>query len=300
MGDLQAFIGLMISTFIVALGLSQGLSWHLGDLGWGVRQPAFARGLGVSLVGVPLLAILVVKVLPVPPIAAGVIVLMAFCPGLPMALNVVSREKGNLALSLALSITLSVVAIVLLPWSLKLLAQLFPLVIQPPPYRVIVSRVMLPFLVPFVLGVGLKKLSPVWALRLHKPVKIYFNIALLVAVVALVAASFPLLKHFHFWGYVAMGVVTLGSAALGHVAGRPRPGDRTSLAVSATFGNPAFAFCLGGSTYSMKTLLGAMGLYLILRTVALVPYLLWNRRHQASERGGGPSLPTGRRASANP
>ncbi|MFP2898253.1 hypothetical protein [Corallococcus sp. 4LFB] len=49
----------------------------------------------------------------------------------------------------------------------------------------------------------------------------------------------------------------------------------------------------------MKSLLGVMGLYLLIRTLAMVPYLLWNPRHQASERGGGPP-PPGRRASANP
>ncbi|NOK33905.1 symporter [Corallococcus exercitus] len=297
---LHAFIELMISTFIIALGLSQGLSWHLGDLGRGVRQPAFARGLGVCLIGVPLLSILVVKVLPLGPTAQAVIALMAFCPGLPMALNVVSHQKGNLPLALALSITLSLIAIVLMPWSLQLLARLFPLAIQPPPYGVLLSRVMLPFLIPFVLGIGFQRLSPGWAHRLHKPVKLYFNFALAVAALALLVASFPLLKRLSFWVLVAMVVVTLGSTVLGHVAGRPRPQDRTALAISAVFGNPAFAFCLAGSTYPMKSLLGVMGLYLFIRTAALVPYLLWNPRHQASERGGGPTLPPGRRASANP
>ncbi|NNB91564.1 symporter [Corallococcus exiguus] len=297
MDALHAFIGLMISTFIVALGLSQGLSWRLADLGQGVRHPVFARGLGVCLVGVPLLSLIVVKVLPVGPVAAGVIALMAFCPGLPMALNVVSKQKGNLALSLALSITLSLVAIVLMPLSLKLLERLFPVAIQSPPYGVLLGRVILPFLVPFALGIGFQKVAPGWAHRLRKPVKLYFNVALSVAALALVVASFPLLKHLHFWAIAAMVVVTLGATALGHVAGRPRPGDRTALAISAVFGNPAFAFCLGGSTYPMKSLLGVMGLYLLIRTVAMMPYLVWNQRHQASERGGGPSLPSGRRAS---
>ncbi|MBN8465703.1 symporter [Corallococcus exiguus] len=298
MDTLHAFIGLMISTFIIALGLSQGLSWRLADLGQGVRDPAFARGLGVCLVGVPLLAVIVVKVLPVAPIAAGVIALMAFCPGLPMALNVVSQQKGNLSLTLALSITLSLVAIVLMPLSLHLLERLFPLAIQSPPYSTLLGRVILPFLVPFALGIGLQKVAPVWAHRLRKPVKLYFNFAVAVAALTLVVASFPLLKRLHVWVFIAMGVVTLGSTALGHIAGRPRPGDRTALAISAVFGNPAFAFCLGGSTYSMKSLLGVMGLYLLIRTVAMLPYLFWNQRHQASERGGGPSLPSGRRASA--
>ncbi|RKG51067.1 symporter [Corallococcus sp. AB011P] len=298
MDALHAFIKLMISTFILALGLSQGLSWRLADLGHGVRQPAFARGLGVCLVGVPLLSLIVVKVLPLAPVAAGVIALMAFCPGLPMALNVVSQQKGNLSLALALSITLSLIAILLMPLSLNLLERLFPVAIQSPPYGVLLERVILPFLVPFALGIGIQKVAPAWAHRLHKPVKLYFNVAVAMAALALVVASFPLLKRLHVWVFIAMGVVTLGSTALGHIAGRPRPEDRTALAISAVFGNPAFALCLGGSTYPMKSLLGVMGLYLFIRTLAMLPYLLWNQRHQASERGGGPSLPPGRRASA--
>ncbi len=296
---LHAIIGFLVSSFIVALGLTQGLAWHLEDLGRGVRQPAFKRGLLVSLVGVPVLSVLMAKVLPLQPVAASVIALMAFCPGLPMSLNVISHQKGNLPLALALSITLSLIAIVMMPLSLALLERLFPLAIQPPSYDVLLSRVILPFLVPFALGIGLQRLSPVWARRLLKPAKLYFNVALAVAALLMIAASIPLLRqHLSPWVYVAMLVVTLGAAAMGHVAGRPRPQDRTALAISAVFGNPAFAFCLGGSTYPMKDLLGVMGLYLVLRTLALLPYQIWNKRHQASEHGGGPSLPSGRRLHA--
>ncbi|RYZ42834.1 MAG: symporter [Myxococcaceae bacterium] len=294
----QAIIGLLLSGFILALGLTQGLAWHLEDLGRGVRQPAFKRGLWVSLVAVPVLAVFVAKVLPLQPVAAGVIALMAFCPGLPMSLNVVHQQKGNLPLALALSVTLSLIAIMLMPFSLAVLGVLFPVAIQPPSYGVLLSKVILPFLVPFALGIGLQKLSPVWARRLLKPAKVFFNVALGVAALLMIVAGIPLLKHLHFWGFVAMVLVTLGSAALGHLAGRPRPQDSTALAISAVFGNPAFAFCLGGSTYPMRSLLGVMGLYLLVRTLALLPYQIWNKRHLTSERGGGTSLPAGRRAPA--
>ncbi|RKH21002.1 symporter [Corallococcus praedator] len=296
---LHDIIAFLVSSFIVALGLSQGLAWHLEDLGRGVRQPAFKRGLLVSLVAVPVLSVLVARaLLPVQPVAAGVIALMAFCPGLPMSLKLISQQKGNLPLALALSITLSLIAIVLLPLSLTLLEQLFPVAIQAPPYRVLLARVILPFLVPFALGIGLQKLSPVWARRLLKPAKLFFAVALAVAALLMIVAGLPLLKRLHFWGFVAMLVVTLGSAVMGHLAGRPRPEDSTALAISAVFGNPAFAFCLGGSTYPMKTLLGVMGLYLVVRTLALLPYQIWNQRHLKSERGRGTSLPPGRRAHA--
>jgi bile acid:Na+ symporter, BASS family len=291
----QAIVGVLLSSSLLSLGLSQGLSWRLADLGQGVRHPAFRRGLLVSLVAVPVLSVLVAKLLPLNPIPAGVIALMAFCPGLPMSLNVVTQQKGNLALALALSLTLSLIAILLLPLSLNVLAVLFPNSIQAPPYRVLLARVILPFLGPFLLGLGVQKLSPVWAKRLLKPVRIYFNVALAAVSISMVVASLPFLKYLHVWNFVAMLLVTLGAAALGHSAGGPRFEDRTTLAISAVFGNPAFAFCLGASTYSMKSMLGAMGLYLILRTVALVPYQLWNKRHQ---RKGGPSLPAGRRAHA--
>ncbi|MCY1047109.1 symporter [Corallococcus sp. bb12-1] len=298
MHALQAIIGFLLSSFIIALGLTQGLAWRLGDLGRGVRQPAFKRGLLVSLVAVPVLSVLVAKVLPLQPVAAGVIALMAFCPGLPMALNVVSHEKGNLSLTLALSVTLSLIAILAMPLSLALLGRLFPVSIQPPPHGVLLAKVILPFLVPFLLGIGLQKLSPLWARRLLKPAKLFFNVALGAAALLMIFAGIPMLKDLQFWGFVAMFVVTLGSAAMGHVAGRPRPQDSTALAISAVFGNPAFAFALGGSTYPMKSLLGIMGLYLLVRTVALLPYQIWNKRHQKAERGGGTSLPSGRRAHA--
>jgi bile acid:Na+ symporter, BASS family len=295
---IQAILGVLMSGLIVALGFSQGLAWRVEDLGQGVRHPAFKKGLLVSLVVVPLLAVFVAKVLPLQRIPAGVIALFAFCPGLPMALNAVSQQKGNRVLAFALSVTLSLIAILLMPLSLSILERLFPYSIQAPSYAALFRRVIVPFLGPFLLGMGLQKLSPRWAGWLEKPVKVFFYVALMSSTLMVVFASLPFLKHLHVWNFVAMLLVTLGSAIIGHVAGGPRFEDRTTLAFSAALGNPAFAFCLGGSTYSMKTLLGVIGLYLLMRAAALVPYQLWNARHRRQERGGGPSLPAGRRAHA--
>jgi bile acid:Na+ symporter, BASS family len=214
---------------------------------------------------------------------------MAFCPGMPMSLNTVAKHGGNRSLALALALTLSLLAVLLLPLSLALLGTLFPFTLQPPPFRVLGVRVLLPFLGPFLLGLGLQRLSPVWARRLLPLTRGFFQAALVASTLLVVGASLPFLKHLRAWDFVAMLGVTLGSAALGHAVGGPRPQDRTALALCAALGNPALALCVGAGLYPMKRLMGVVGLYLLLRTVTLLPYRFWNRR-QARAAGDHPSI----------
>ncbi|MBJ6761426.1 symporter [Myxococcaceae bacterium JPH2] len=294
MMELAHWVGLLLMPgFIVAMGLGQGLAWRLSELGQGIRQPVYVRGMLVCLVLVPLWALLVTRVLPLHPLAGGVIALMAFCPGLPMALPSIARQKGNLPLGLALSITLSLAAIVLLPLSLSLLGQLFPGSIEAPPFRVLFAKALLPFLVGFGVGLALQHWEPEFAQWLRKPVAVFFKITLFAAAVLLILAGIPMLKRLQVWGVVAMLFVTLGSAFLGHFLGGPRDPDRVTVAISAVFGNPALALCAAGTTYPMQRLLGVIGIYLIIRSLALVPYKVWNKRRLQSGAGDQRRTPPG-------
>ncbi|MBU8896408.1 symporter [Corallococcus sp. H22C18031201] len=293
MKELAHWVGLLLMPgFIVAMGLEQGLAWRLNDLGKGIQQPVYVRGMFVCLVWVPVWALLVTRVFPLHPMAGGVIALMAFCPGLPMALPTIARQKGNMPLGLALSITLTLAAIVLLPLSLALLGRLFPGAIESPPFRVLIGKALLPFLVSFIVGLALQRWDPPFAQRLQKPVAVFFKVTLSCAAVLLIIAGIPMLKHLQVWGVVAMLFVTLGSAFMGHFFGGPRDPDRVTLGISAVYGNPALAMCAAGTTYPMQRMLGVIGIYLIIRTLALVPYQVWNKRRREAGSNGQERTPS--------
>ncbi|WP_163785217.1 symporter [Myxococcus vastator] len=264
---------------VVLMGFVLGLAVDASAVKHAMRLPAYARGLPLILLGVPLLALLVVHLLPLPPIAGGILLLMAVSPGVPSVAIAAYRQRGDLSLTVALSLTLSLAAIVCLPLSLRLLSGFFPAVFKAPPTLQLLERVMLPFLVPLAAGWSLRAWRPRLARRLMGPMLWLFKAVFVVAILVLLLISGPRLRDVGGWMVLGMLVMTLGSALLGHLAGGPRPQDRTTLALAAVFGNPSIALAVAAASYQDLRLAPFLAVYLVLRTLALLPYLLWNKHH---------------------
>ncbi|WAM25853.1 symporter [Myxococcus sp. NMCA1] len=268
-----------VQHLVVLMGFVLGLAVDESAVKHAMRLPAYARGLPLILLGVPLLALLVVNLLPLPPIAAGILLLMAVSPGVPNVAVAAYRQRGDLSLTVALSLTLSLAAIVCLPLSLRLLSEFFPAVFKAPTTVQLLKRVMLPFLVPLAVGWALRAWRPMLARRLLRPMLWLFKAVFVVAILLLLFISGPRLRDVGGWMVLGMLVMTLGSALLGHVAGGPRPEDRTALALAAVFGNPSIALAVATASYQDLRLAPFLAVYLLLRTLALLPYLLRNKHH---------------------
>lgn len=268
-----------VQHLVVLMGFVLGLAVDESAVKRAMRLPAYTRGLPLILLGVPLLALLVVNLLPLPPIAAGILLLMAVSPGVPNVAVAAYRQRGDLSLTVALSLTLSLAAIVCLPLSLRLLSDFFPAVFKAPTTVQLLKRVMLPFLVPLAAGWALRAWRPMLARRLLRPMLWLFKAVFVVAILLLLFLSGPRLHDVGGWMVLGMLVMTLGSALLGHVAGGPRPEDRTALALAAVFGNPSIALAVATASYQDLRLAPFLAVYLVLRALALLPYLLWNKHH---------------------
>ncbi|AKQ63122.1 Bile acid transporter family protein [Myxococcus hansupus] len=281
---LRHAIEFAVQHLVVLMGFVLGLAVEASGVRRAMRLPAYARGLPTVLLAVPLLALVVVHVLPLPRLAAGILLLMAISPGVPSVAIAAYRQRGDLSLTVALSLTLSLAAIVLLPLSLRLLSDFVPEVFRAPPTARLLEKVMLPFLVPLVAGWTLRAWRPALARTLLRPLLWLFKAVFICAVLALLVISAPRLREVNGWTLLGMLVMTLGSALLGHLLGGPRPEDRTALALAAVFGNPSIALAVASATDQGLRLLPFMCVYLVLRTLALSPYFLWNKhrlRHGA-------------------
>ncbi len=266
-----------VQHLVVLMGFVLGLAVQASAVSRAVRLPAYVRGLPVILLGVPLLALAVVHVLPLSRLAGGLVLLMAVSPGMPGVAVAAYRQRGDLGLTVALSLTLSLAAVLFLPLSLRLLDAFFPDVFRAPPAARLLERVVMPFLVPLVAGWTLRAWRPELARRLLRPMLWLFKAVFVCAVLALLVISGPRLRDVDGWMLLGMLVMTLGSALLGQLAGGPRPGDQTALALAAVFGNPSIALAVASASDQGVRLLPFLCVYLVLRTLALLPYLLWNK-----------------------
>ncbi|XXF77458.1 symporter [Myxococcaceae bacterium GXIMD 01537] len=292
---IRQVVQFMVSHLVTAMAFALGLSLDARALATGVRQQAFARGLAVSLLAVPLLTVLVVKVTPMRPEAAFVILLMAFSPGLPILIQRVRRMAGNVPVALALSVTLSLLAILLMPVSLWVIHHVFVVDLRAPPPQHLLTTVFLPFVVPLVLGALLRMWWPTFARRLEPFASAIFMAAFLCAVVLALLLGVQRLRLASPIVALALVLITWMSALVGYTAGGPQPENRRTLSLAAVFGNPAIVLAVVAANYPEKKLFVDVCAYLLVRSLALLPFQLWfwraSHHRQGSPPKSGPRIP---------
>jgi BASS family bile acid:Na+ symporter len=275
---LHDVIWVSVHSFLILMMLALGLSIDHRDLWRSLRRPLIGRGLLVALIAVPLLAIAVVAALPLGPYARGVILLMAVCPGCPLLLLPVRRQEGNMSDALALSLVLTLAAIVFLPLSLAVLRGLFPVEFHVTALGTL-GKVAPPIVIPLTVGLAVRAIAPKLAARIA-PITIWlFKAALLVLLVVVLLKGLPLLEGLTMWDLVAMLLVTTGAAVIGQLAAGAHPADRSLLATTAVYGNPMMVLFVAHVSYPQIAIMPVVVLYVILRAVALLPYKQWARRH---------------------
>jgi BASS family bile acid:Na+ symporter len=259
----------LVRNSIVALMLAVGLRTTPDALRatWKERKLVW-RALLVLELGVPLLAILTVRALPLPYAVGEVVAVMAVCPGAPF-IYVRLRDRAVVLVILGL---VAVLAPITIPIWLAVLDRVLG-----PGHRVAADAIaqitLLKQVLPIGIGVVIAAVFPREAKLLGRFFWMLFAVGIAIAIVAVIGKSMPLLLDAGFWSIAAVVIMVFGSAAMGHLAGRPRPDDEYALAISAVLGNPALGLAvMQASMPGFTKALALMGAYLIARAIALVPY----------------------------
>ena len=278
---IRSIVALALSQLVTLLALDMGLSLHRGDLQREIRNPVLYRTLLVALLGVPMLAILVASILPLGPVARGVIVLMAVSPGAPMLMNR-ARSSGKVALAVALSVALTLAALVFVPVELYVLNRLFPWRLQASTPALLHS--LLPkLLLPLALGLIVRRSWPKVADAVEPFVRKLFGLAFVIAIIGALAISWRELLGMSPWTWLAMLLVTLGAALLGDVFGGGRePRERATAAYAVVLGNPAIAISVAALSYPALHAVPIIVAYTVLRAVFVLPYAVVSRRRLGS------------------
>jgi BASS family bile acid:Na+ symporter len=148
----QTLLGIMVA--VIMLGMGASLTPR--DFYLALKRPL---GLGIGVISqygiMPLLGFALAMSLPVSqPIAIGILI-MACMPGGTTSNIFTYFSKGNLALSVLMTVTSTVAGVVLIPIILLLYASALDLEIP----RDDIIRVLIVLLVPVAIGMGLRKLN---------------------------------------------------------------------------------------------------------------------------------------------
>jgi len=291
---LTAIVSFLLQYLVLALMLSIGLAARPGDLGQIVRRPRlYVRALLVMELAVPLLAILVVTVLPLPPRGAALFLLVAVAPGAPF---IPAATKGKGAryspVGLNLLVLVSLLAPLTVPAWLWIIDRVHPLGLglDVTPLQVL-RQVVTIALAPLTLGLAIRRLLPRAADVLWRVAHTFFLVAAAVAIAVLLYLGAPVLLEVAPLTFAGGLIIVIGSALLGAWAAAPEPEARRTTGVAAALGNPALALAILAASYPRVEAAAFIAAYLIFRKLALIPFELWVRRgaHRGTPGRGVPA-----------
>lgn len=179
-------IGLPISLIIIMIGI--GMTLTLNDFRQVVHKPkGLILGNVSQIVGMPVIAFGLAWLFSLPAEIAVGLVIIAACPGGTASNLFVLLLRGNVALSIVLTVTASLITILTLPIAASYALDVFSSasVQIELPVKTMISMMIGVVLVPVVLGMVLRYFWPNWAARAENWVNKLGGLTLLLLVVSI-------------------------------------------------------------------------------------------------------------------
>jgi len=225
---------------------------------------------------VPLVAVGLARLLPVPfelKVAMIVVAISAGAPLVPRKLLPLSND----AYVFSLIATSSLLAIVTVPLWLVALSTLSGAAPQIAPYDV--ARLLgKSFLLPLTVGLGIRMVAPGPSETLSDILLRVGGIVLTLGGLVLLVLGWPLLREAGGISLLVLGLLTALSLGIGHLMGGPDEENRTALAVSCATRHLGIAVLVAASVPGTRTAVLVIA-YLVASLVASIPYMRWRKNY---------------------
>jgi BASS family bile acid:Na+ symporter len=242
---LQRIADLSVSVFVVSSMLTMGMSQPLAEVIAPLRKPLpVALALLVNFLASPLIAVILIRLVPLQPAHAIGLLLLAAAAGAPFLPKLAEIAHGNLAYSVALMVLLVGGSIVFMPLALPYMVP----GLTASPWEIAKPLLSL-MLVPLGIGFGLALSGASWVEGLLSVSRKVSNIALLLLVVLMVGLNLKTLVatlgSFAIGTYLIYLLALLGMAYALGAADRP---NRGVFALGAASRNIPAALVVAGSS----------------------------------------------------
>ncbi len=209
------------SLFIIMLGM--GLSLIPADFQRIFTRPkAIFTGLFNQLILLPLIGFALAFIIPVDPVVAVGIIILAACPGGSTSNLISHLAKGDTALSVSLTAASSLVTVLTIPFIVNLGLVTFigedtvvKLDILPTIIQIFAIAVF-----PVIIGMLIRHFKMDFALRMARPVRIASAIVLALVIIGIVIKERDnMLRYFHEAGIIALAL-NVATMATGYFSAR--------------------------------------------------------------------------------
>jgi len=214
------------------------------------------------------------------------LVTLALSPVPPILPKKVLKAGVHASYTIGLLTAAALLAIIIVPLTVKLLAIAFgrDYFVSP---AVVAKLVLISVLLPMAVGIAIQHISPVFAERIAGPVSRVATILLLVGVLPILLTAWPSIVSLVGNGTIlAIAAFCLMGLLTGHLLGGPEPDHRIVLAHCTASRHPGVALAIAHANFPQEKLaFAAVLLYMLVNTVITTLYLTWRRRHQSGFTG---------------
>lgn len=245
----------------------------------------------VTSILVPLIAAGVVKLLCVPLLLGGIMLIASTAPGDPFDLVESHGKKGGLLLASAIMLLLVLVMPLTVPCWMWVFSQWFPLNLSVSPAGIFMA-VAPKVLPPLLLGLVLRQLLPSITEKLAVILHWYFRISAILITIYFLPLAVAKILTFGLAGDIAMFIVTTLTLFVGYYLDRKSSRkDRISIALTVSLGNMAAVLFVAHHCYPKLNMLDFVVMifgWIVLRWVIIWLWYFFMKFRMA-RRGESPS-----------
>lgn len=275
-------VGLPIALFIIMIGM--GLTLTPAEFQHEAKRPrSLILGSIVQLIGMPLLGFGLVYLLDIPSALAVGLIIIAACPGGTTSNLVAFMARGNVALSIMLTVICSLATIITLPIAVNIALDLYvdeATSVHLPVLRTVLMLMVL-ILIPVTIGMLFRRWKPVLAIKADKLVGAFGAVVLLALIISICISNADQLGTLLANSGPACLALNVGGIILGMLSGRIfRISDRDAITISVELGikNGTLGMLIAMTILSNTEMAVPSAVYGILMYLVGFAVIAWARR----------------------
>ncbi len=207
--------------------------------------------LAANYVAVPVITLGLLRLFQPDPMVAVGFLILAVCPGAPVAPPATTVARGDVPWAIALMVILAGASAVLSPALLGLLVTwVAPDSALAVDSLAIIRTLLLAQLLPLTVGLAVRRLAPRLTARIVRPVGVLANVMLVVLIGLILVTQFDTLAAIRATAWVGMFVLFLGSIAIGWVCVTGNAATRKASALTTAARNAAVGLVIATGNFA--------------------------------------------------
>lgn len=280
--QLGAALTFLLQGAIIASVLALGLNASASDILYLWHRPGLVlRSFIAMYVVMPLIAVLLVLLLPLPPSGKEGLVLVAISAGAPLLPKTMLKLGCNPPYVYSLLVSTSLAAVFTIPASLALLSPILPENARESILSValVVART---FLVPLTVGILVRRFASRAADRIRGSLLQMAGLVLAAVLLTLLVLNFSAVLGVGLPSLGAIAILTFAGLAVGHLLGGPEPGNRTCLALASSTRHLGLAAVIALTSFHAARPLPFVLVFMVASIVATILYAHWREKRFAA------------------